>query len=102
MSDWLGWFGEVLTDAYDGDMDLVFAHIKKDGTVEFISTTHNDDDTFTVTLKNMSPFAFVAQAAATPDNPSTDDEFNLYVVIGMAGVVVLGTVIFITRKTVRK
>ena len=103
MSDWLGWFGEVLTDAYDGDMDLVFAHIKKDGTVEFISTTHNDDDTFTIILKNMSPFAFVAQAAATtPTNPSTDDELNLYIVIGMAGVVVLGTVIFVTRKSIRK
>ena len=103
MSDWLNWFGGALVDSYDGDMELVFAHIKKDGTVEYITATQNDDNTFSIILKNMSPFAFVARGVKdAPVNPSTDDDVNLYIVVGMAGMVLIATAVYVTRKTVRK
>ena len=103
MSEWLGWFGEVLTDSYDGEMELLFAHIKKDGTVEYISTTHNDDDTFTVIIKSMSPFGFVARGIKDgPDNPSTDDNVNLYVGIGAAAMVLVVAGIYLSRKSTRR
>ena len=104
MSEWLGYFGETLTENYDGEMDVLFAHIKKDGTVEYLTVTQNDDGTFTVTVKNMSPFALIARAIKdVPDvNPSTDDELNLYIVVGLAAIVVVSAAVFVTRKSTRK
>jgi hypothetical protein len=104
-SDYLNWFGEQLGEGYDGDVEFMVAHLKSDGTVEFIPLTANEDGTLTLTVKSLSPFAFVVRAVKdAPDNgnPATLDNIVVYACAGLAVLTIVGASIFVARKSLRK
>ncbi len=102
-SDWLGWFGGALEDYYDGEFEVFMAHLKTDGSIEYIPVEVSEGGIFKFTTKSMSPFAIVAKAISGNNaNPSTDDNILVHLGIAAAIIVVVCAAIFAGRKSMRE
>ena len=95
---------EVLDEHYDGDYELVMAHYKSDGTIEYLPLTKNSDGTYSFTTKSLSPFGVAARAVKATNNsgnPRTADDIMRYVtlsVVSLMGLAVSGLMIRRTLK----
>ena len=87
------------------------AHIKSDGSVEYLPLTKNSDGTYTFTAKSLSPFGLVVRAAAvnpapnnnnSANNPVTLDKIATYIALGAASLAGLGAVSLAIRRSVKR
>ena len=101
-SDWLGWFGGALEDYYDGEFEVFMAHLKTDGSIEYIPVEVSEGGIFKFTTKSMSPFAIVAKAVKSTPNPGTADNVVIYLGIGAVILLIVGSAIFVGRRAYRK
>lgn len=111
MPEDLDWIIEALDEYYDGEYELVMAHIKSDGSVEYLPLTKNSDGTYTFTAKSLSPFGLVVRAAAvnpapnnnnSANNPVTLDKIATYIALGAASLAGLGAVSLAIRRSVKR
>ena len=103
-SDWLGWFGGALEDYYDGEFEVFMAHLKTDGSIEYIPVEVSEGGIFKFTAKSMSPFAIIAKAVkdSPSPNPATLDNIVIYLMIGLGITLFVGASILVAYKSTRK
>lgn len=101
-SDWLGWFGGALDEYYDGEYEVFMAHLKTDGSIEYIPIEVSAGGIFKFTTKSLSPFAIVAKAVKNSSNPSTADNFWIYLGIGAVILLIVSAAILTGCKSLRK
>ena len=98
------WWADFFAEHFDGEVEFKIAHLKHDGTIEFIPYVDNEDGTFTIKVTSLSPFAvgITRASSVVPPSPNTFDGVMTNLAVAFVSLAGIATISFIVRRKVRR